>query len=144
MIAWKQKETLMVLVAVLLLGTGTVAAVYLYLTKEESNLEFIVVNGEKLEVDYLMKKCEKKEVDGVEGAALSDIINLTSVENPEEKEYVIRGADGYQKTVEWEDMETGILTKEKWKDSDKEMLRVRFKNKPKAYWVADVVEIEVK
>jgi hypothetical protein len=54
---------------------------------------------------------------------------------PENHDFKIIGADGYFKTVGWKDMESGIL--------DVEEKKVVFESKAKAYWVRDVVEIEV-
>ena len=72
------------------------------------------------------------------GALLSDIINMSKIKNPEEHKYTIAGPgkEGglYQKTVEWNDMKNGILTEDK---------RTIFPNLPRAFWIKDVIKIEV-
>ena len=59
----------------------------------------------------------------------------TGVSNPEQHMYTLKGSDGYEKTVIWENMKNGLLTK------DRESI---FSDLPKAFRVKDVVTIEVK
>lgn len=68
------------------------------------------------------------------GIPLDKIVEFAGVKNPENHSYVIIGADGYRKTVKWEDMTRGVLTEEG---------RVAFEHLPKAFMVKDVVKIEV-
>ncbi|MCD6542044.1 MAG: hypothetical protein J7K38_01810 [Thermoplasmata archaeon] len=68
------------------------------------------------------------------GVPLDKIIEFAGVKNLEKHSYVIIGADGYRKTVKWEDMTRGVLTEEG---------RVAFEHLPKAFMVKDVVKIEV-
>jgi len=68
------------------------------------------------------------------GVPLDKIIEFAGVKNLEKHSYVIIGADGYRKTVKWEDMTRGVLTEEG---------RVAFEHLPKAFMVRDVVKIEV-
>ena len=69
------------------------------------------------------------------GVRLSDLVTDSGVANPESHEYKLVGSDGYTKTVSWSDMENGLLTKEE--------KRAYFPDLPKAYYVRDLVEIEV-
>ncbi|MEA3559786.1 MAG: hypothetical protein U9R75_11085, partial [Candidatus Thermoplasmatota archaeon] len=62
------------------------------------------------------------------------------VENPGSHDYRIIAADGYLKTVDWNDMRTGIITLEGNEDHDKMVI---FREKAQAYWLYDVVEIRV-
>ena len=64
----------------------------------------------------------------------SIIIQFAGVNGPEKHSYTIIGADGYRKTMSWDDMKSGVLT---------ENNRVAFENLPKAFMVRDVVKIEV-
>ena len=68
------------------------------------------------------------------GVPLYSIIQFVGVNEPEKHYYTIIGADGYRKTVSWNDMKSGVLT---------ENNRVAFENLPKAFMVRDVVKIEV-
>lgn len=131
----ERAEKFAVSVAIFLMVIGIVSAISL--PKQEVK-EYLEVNGTKLSFDEIFKKCPEKELEIMEenytGASLSCILNLTKIGNPGEYRYTIIGADGYQKTVSWDDMKKGILTKEK---------RVIFPHLRKAYWVGDVVKIEV-
>ena len=57
------------------------------------------------------------------------------IPEPENHEYTIIASDGYQKTVKWENMKNGLLTKEG---------QSIFSDLPKAFRVKDIVKIEVK
>jgi len=69
------------------------------------------------------------------GIALDDLMVKTGVVHPEQHTYTIVGADGYQKTVTWENMKNGLLTSEG---------QTIFSDLPKAFRIKDVVSIEVK
>jgi hypothetical protein len=58
----------------------------------------------------------------------------TGIGNPEQHTYTLKGADGYEKTVTWENLKNGLLTK------DRESI---FSDLPKAFRVKDIVIIEV-
>ena len=68
------------------------------------------------------------------GVPLHSIIQFAGVNEPEKHSYTIIGADGYQKTVSWDDMKGGVLI---------ENSRVAFENLPKTFMVKNVVKIEV-
>jgi hypothetical protein len=69
------------------------------------------------------------------GIALDDLMLKTGVPNPEQHTYTLKSSDGYEKTVTWENMRNGLLTK------DYESI---FSDLPKAFRVKDIVTIEVK
>ena len=131
----ERAEKIAGIIAIVLILIGIVSA--FSLPKEEVK-DYLEVNGEKISFDKIFERCQIKEIEAMgenySGASLSCIINLSKVDEPESHEYTIIGADGYQKTVKWEDMKKGILTEEK---------RVIFPHLRKAYWVGDVVKIEV-
>jgi hypothetical protein len=58
----------------------------------------------------------------------------TGVSNPKHHTYTLKGSDGYEKTVTWENMQNGLLTE------DRESV---FSDLPKAFRVKDIVTIEV-
>lgn len=68
------------------------------------------------------------------GVPLYSIILFAGVSEPEKHSYIIIGADGYRKTVSWDNMKNGVLTENR---------RVAFEKLPKAFMVRDVVKIEV-
>ena len=83
-----------------------------------------------------LKTVVDSENNTYEGVGLSDLINLTSLLDPEEYNYSLITMDGYNKTVEWDDMENGVLVKE--------MRQAVFPEKDKKFWVKDIVEIQPK
>ncbi len=131
----ERAEKIAVSLAILLLSIGIVSAITL---PEEKMGDYIEVNGEKLYMDEIFDKCIERQIEAMgenyTGISLACIINLSNVGNPEEHEYSIIGADGYQKTVSWEDMKKGILTEKR---------RAIFPHLRKAFWVGDVIKIEV-
>lgn len=131
----ERAEKVAVVIAILLLFIGIVSALSL---PKQKLVNYIEVNGKKLGIDEIFEKCSEKEVEAMgenyTGVSLACIINLSDIENPDEHEYTIIGADDYQKTVSWKDMQKGILTKEK---------RTIFPHLRKAFWVGDVIKIEV-
>jgi len=140
-----KKEAIVAIVAIVLLSIGITSTIYVQSHQVEKG-EFIKVANEKIYINDIFNKCkimnisvdEKGIEKNYEGVVLSDIINMTNLKNKEEHDYTIVGInpDGgtYRKTVSWKDMENGILTKE---------LRTIFPDLRRAFWIKDVIEIEV-
>jgi len=116
--------------AVLLIGIGS--TVYVNAAKNDSG--HTLINGEEFSPDQLLEIAGEITLDQVSGAPLDGLMIGVGVENPQNRQYTIIGADGYQKTVNWEEMENGIITRE----------RVSyFPDLAKAYHVKDIIEIKV-
>ena len=138
----ERAEKIGIAIAILLLSMSLVSAIYLKEREEKTEKivaeGYIIVNGENISLDEIFKKCSIIEIEAMgenySGVSLSCVINLSNVENPQEHEYTIVGADGYAKTVSWDDMKKGILTKER---------KTIFPHLRKAFWVKDVIKIEV-
>ncbi|HEB37436.1 MAG TPA: hypothetical protein ENI14_02095 [Thermoplasmatales archaeon] len=134
------KENTIISIAILLLLIGIISNIYVHATKSITSDDFIEIDGKKLSVNEIFSTYESKTIqntitkENYTGVSLEDIIKLAGIKNPEAYSYTIIGSDGYRKTVKWEDIESGILTKS---------LRVVFEDLPKAYMVRDVVKIEV-
>ena len=140
-----RREFVISVIALLLLATGIASSLYLH-SQQINRGDFITVGNEKIYMDDIFKKCrivsvevnDKGVMKNYTGALLSDIINMSKIKNPEEHKYTIAGPgkEGglYQKTVEWNDMKNGILTEDK---------RTIFPNLPRAFWIKDVIKIEV-
>ena len=126
------KEKFIPIFALIVLLIGSLSSVYVYAT--QINSEYIKVNGQDYTIDQLFFIGKKRTFDTYSGIALDDLIVKTGVSNPEKHEYTIIAADGYQKTVKWENMEKGLLTK------DGQSI---FDGLAKAFWVKDIVKIEV-
>ena len=69
------------------------------------------------------------------GIALDELIITVGVGCVNCHEYTIKAKDGYQQTVNWDILKTGILT---------DYGRVYFPDTAQTFWVRDVIEIEVK
>ncbi len=96
-------------------------------------------DGHEYTWDELAEDLETKTVDGKEGLALSDILNLTAFGNEldddkNETLFTIIAEDGWQKNVSWMDMMQGILLEEDTASY--------FPHLPKAYGIRDVESIE--
>ena len=129
------KEKLIPLLAIIVLLIGTGSTIYVHATQQELG-ETITIGDEVFTFEQLFQICQQKEFKEIDysGIALDNIILKAGVTSPENHEYTIIGADGYQKTVTWENLKNGILTEEK---------RAVFSDLPKAFRVRDVVEIKI-
>ena len=117
---------------VLILSASALA--YTMMNAREAG-DVLIVNGVEYRWDGLEANFTVREMDGHAGILLSDLINDTGLADPGDHEYRLIGADGYQKTVGWSDMQAGLL-----EPAEK---RVYFRDLPKQYRVRDLVEIEV-
>lgn len=109
----------------------------LYVHAIQTTSETLLVNGQEYTIDQLFSLTISRQLKGSQdvGIALDDLMQKTGVSNPERHSYTLQGADGYEKTVTWENLKNGILTK------DRESI---FSDLPKAFRVKDIVTIEVK
>jgi hypothetical protein len=117
---------------IILIGSFSALAIN---TLNQKDSDKFTINGKEYEWDTLYDDFDTVVVQEYEGVPLTLLIDDAGVEDPSSHDYKIIGADGYFKTVDWGDVETGILTLDEKK--------VVFETKAKAYWVRDVVEIEV-
>jgi hypothetical protein len=129
-----EKKKFIPTVALIILLIGSVSSIYVYAT--QTNESDISINGQKYSIDQLFFIAEPRLIDSLNfsGIALDDLTIKVGVGLPKQKKYTIIGSDGYQKTVEWKNMENGILTYERM---------VVFSDLPKSFRVKDVVKIEV-
>lgn len=126
------KEKLLPIIALIILFIGLGSSAYVYATTIDS--EYIKINNQDYTIDQLFFIGEERIFETFNGIALDDLIIKIGVPNPELNEYTIIAGDSYQKTVNWDNMKNGLLTKE----------RVTiFSNLPKSYRVRDIVKIEV-
>lgn len=123
------------LLALVLLIIASLSSAYVYST--QTNTDRITINNQSYTMDQLVFMAIKRTTkDGnFSGIALDDLMVKTGVVHPEQHTYTIVGADGYQKTVTWENMKNGLLTSEG---------QTIFSDLPKAFRIKDVVSIEVK
>lgn len=120
-----------VLAIVILIGSLSVLT-YTTLSKEDTDT--ITVNDKEYTWDELFDDFEATTLDDNEGILLSDIVNDTGLKDPDTHEFKIVAADGYLKTVSWDDLQNGII---------KDNKETYFTTLPKQFFVQDVVEIKV-
>lgn len=125
---------ILALIVILISGTSTA---YIYVTQIDK--ETITIYGEEYTIEQLFFMVEQKTIQTVEGKktgiSLDDMISKIGISCPSCYNYTIKAKDGYEKTVDWDIMSTGILD---------DSYRVYFLDTPKAFWVRDIIEIEVK
>lgn len=131
------KEKLIPLFALIILVIGATATAYVYAIQIDT--KSVTINDQKYTIDqifFIAKSCTIETFDGknYSGVALDDLIIKVGVRCPTCHEYTLVGADNYQKTVSWEDMQNGLLTLDRM---------VAFSNLPKAFRIKNVVKIEV-
>jgi len=121
-------------VALIIILIGSVSSIYVYAT--QANDSTISINGQQYTIDQLFFITEPQTFNSLNfsGVALDDLVIKTGVGCLECHEYTLIGADGYQKTVNWENMQNGLLTHEKM---------IVFSDLPKAFRIKDIVKIEV-
>jgi hypothetical protein len=129
------KDRLLPIFALLILLTASTSSLYVYAT--QTTTDTLLINGQDYTIDQLFSLVKPRIFNDSQytGIALDDLMVKTGVSHPEEHTYTLRGSDGYEKTVTWENMKNGLLTK------DRESI---FSDLPKAYRVKDIVTIEVK
>ena len=126
------KEKFLPIIALVILLIGATSSAYVYTSTVDS--EFININDQDYTIDQLSFIGEERTFEEFSGIALDDLVTKVGVPNPEQHEYTIVAADGYQKTVNWENMKNGLLTNDKMSV---------FSDLPKSYRVRDIVKIEV-
>jgi hypothetical protein len=128
------KDRLLPIFALLILLIGSVSSVYVYAI--QTTTDTLEVNGKNYTIDQLFSFVQVRTLNESQytGIALDDLMLKTGVVQPEEYKYILKGSDGYEKTVTWENMKNGLLTKER---------ESIFSDLPKAFHIKEVVIIEV-
>lgn len=128
------KNQVLPILALLLLLLGSVASLYVYAT--QTTTEYIVVHGQQYTINQLFSFTQPRVFADLQfsGIALDDLLLKVGLSHPEQYAFTLKAADGYQKTVTWENMKNGLLTKDG---------QSVFSDLPKAFRVKDIVSIEV-
>jgi len=136
------KEKIIPVLALVIILIGSISTVYVNAIREDDSVEnadtdTITIYNNQYTIEQIFSMAETRNFEDLNfsGVALDDLIIEIGVECPECYTYTIIAEDGYQKTVNWENMQNGIITIDKM---------TVFTDLPKAYRVKDVVEIEVK
>lgn len=129
------KERLLPITAMCVLIIACTSSLYVYAS--QTTTDTLLINGQEYSIDQLFSITTPRSFNDSDatGIALDDLMMKTGVSHPEQHTYTLRGADGYEKTVSWENMKNGLLTK------NHESI---FSDLPKAFRVKDIIAIEVK
>jgi hypothetical protein len=131
----KGKKRFLILLVAILIVIGVGSTLYIILSKGTEKTEGLIVGETEFSLNELFDTSELTTVEEYQGVSLAEIINKAGIENPEAQEYTIIAEDGYQKTVEWENIQEGIFTSEK---------RVIFSDLPQQYWIKNTTKIEIR
>ena len=130
------KEKIIPVLAITVLLIGISSAIYVHATQVDK--ETITINDQEYTIDQIFSIAEPKTIDTDEGiksgVSLSDLMLKVGISCKSCNKYTFKAKDGYQQTVDFETLKTGILTNYN---------RVYFPDKAHALWVSDIIEIEV-
>ena len=136
----REKQNIIPLLAITVLLIASVSTLYVHATQNQqiSDSESIIINEQTFAVQSLFQTFSNITIqtdDGEKtGILLSDLLLSTDIECPICHSYLIIASDGYQQTVDWDDMKQGIITNEK---------RSYFPHLAHAFWVRNIINIEV-
>ena len=131
------KEKLIPIIAMIVLLIGSISAIYVHAT--QVNKDTITILGQEYSVDEIFNLIKIKtintDIGEKTGVSLEDLILKLNIGCPSCKTYTIKGNDGYQQTVDWATLRTGVLT---------DFRTVYFPDTAHKFWVKNIIEIEVK
>ena len=130
------KEKIIPIFAMIVLLIGISSTIYVHANQIEKDT--IKINGQEFTMNQLFSMGAQRVVETDEGEktgiSLDELIITVGVGCTDCHEYTIKAKDGYQQTVNWDILKTGILT---------DYGRVYFPDTAHTFWVRDVIEIEV-
>ncbi len=135
-----ERKNIIPFLAMTVLIIGSISTLYVHANQslQTVNADSIIINDDPFQLQQLFTTYSNTTIetdDGIKtGIVLSEIITSLNLNCPSCHRYLIKASDGYQQTVDWNDMQQGILSNEK---------RVYFPHLAHAFWVRDVTEIEV-
>jgi hypothetical protein len=118
----------------LMIIIGSLSAL-VYNAANTRSTDILTVNGKDYDWETLESDFEIMEFAGHSGIPVEDLLEDAGIEDPAGRSFRFIGADGYEKEVPFSDMENGMINTDEKK--------VIFPELAKAFWVRDLVEIEV-
>lgn len=97
--------------------------------------DVLTVNGKEYDWESMENDFDVMEYDGNTGISIRELLSDSGIEDLEGRSFRFIGADGYEKEIPWSDMNNGMLNTDEKK--------AIFPDLAKAFWVRDLVEIEV-
>lgn len=132
-IAGSRTNIILGMVALLVLF-GSLSAL-VYNASNTRSTDILKVNGKEYEWEALENEFDVMEYQGNSGISVREVLEDSGVTKFEGRSFRFIGSDGYEKEIPWEDMDNGMINTEEKK--------VIFPGLAKAFWVRDLVEIEV-
>ncbi|KYK22999.1 hypothetical protein AYK21_03170 [Thermoplasmatales archaeon SG8-52-2] len=130
------KEKAIPIIAMVVLFIGIFSTIYVDANQVEKDT--IEIYGRNFSLDQLFSDGVERTIETDEGEktgiSLEDIIINVGIGCVQCHDYTIKAKDGYQQTVSWDILKTGIITDHN---------RVFFPDTAHSFWVRDVIEIEV-
>lgn len=137
----KGNQNIIPLLAMAILIIGSASTIYVHANQSIHTIDgdIIIINNHSYDIKSIFNMHSnitiETDIGEKTGILLSEFLISTNIDCPTCYSYVIKATDGYQQTVEWDDIQQGILTIEK---------RTYFPHLAHAFWVRDIIEIEVK
>jgi len=134
------KEKILPFIAMIVLIIGMSATLYVHAQQStiQNDTEMIIINESTYTLSELFASISSETIETDDGAKTGiptdEIINHCAIDCPSCHTYTFISSDGYQQTVTWEHMQQGVLSEE---------IRVFFPDVAHAFWVRDIIEIEV-
>jgi hypothetical protein len=127
-------KKIIILTALMILIIGSISTIYVFANQIDTS--HISINNQEYTIEQIFLENEPISLETLNysGVSLKDLLIKSGVEEGNNHKYIIIGSDGYQKTVNWNNINNGLLTFEK---------EVIFSDLPKMYRVRDIVKIEV-
>jgi len=123
---------------ILIIGSASTVYVHVVQSSQVNDPSSLIINDEIFQINTIFDMYANTTIitdDGEKtGIQLSQLLLVTNLVCPSCHMYTIQAADGYQQTVNWNDIEQGVLTMEK---------RVYFPHLAHSFWVKDIISIEV-
>ena len=126
------------ILAISVIIIGVISTILVNANNVEEKQNQIIIIGNNLDISKIFSDINEKNIntdDGIKkGVPLDELINYTGENCPSCFKYRLIGSDGYKQTVNWEDMQKGILTINK---------KAIFPHLAHSFWVKNIIKIEV-
>ena len=128
------------ILAISVIILGIISTIYVNAYKEKNNSSNeIIINGNSFDISIIFSNINEIKIitdDGEKsGIPLDQLIDYSGENCPSCFKYQIIGSDGYKQTVNWQDMENGVISLDRI---------AFFPHLAHSFWVRDIIEIEVK
>lgn len=136
----REKQNIIPFLAMMVLLIGSISTLYVHANQTQQVIDdnTLLINNQAFNIQELFTTFSNTTIQtdngNKTGILLSEIILSFSLDCPDCHTYLIKSSDGYQQTVDWDDIQQGILSLEK---------QVYFPHLAHAFWVRDVTQIEV-